>query len=153
MQIVVIVIVVVLVLLGGAAMFAGFLVAMAVASQLGQFHEIFADDTEPLGLLLAAAVVLAGLLLFVLGAALAEVFPVESGSRTLKDAINEALRDWVTNVDTTYYLLGSALGPHPYPLMVRDFQSCIGREARERRVRGVRRSSDRARVPMTGVDA
>ena len=61
----------------------------------------------------------------------AEVRAVDSGSRTLKDAINEALRDWVTNVDTTYYLLGSALGPHPYPLMVRDFQSVIGREARE----------------------
>jgi tryptophan synthase beta chain len=61
----------------------------------------------------------------------AEVKPVDSGSRTLKDAINEALRDWVTNVETTYYLLGSALGPHPYPLMVRDFQSVIGREARE----------------------
>ena len=61
----------------------------------------------------------------------AEVRGVDSGSRTLKDAINEALRDWVTNVDTTYYLLGSALGPHPYPMMVRDFQSVIGREARE----------------------
>ncbi|MBP6004702.1 MAG: tryptophan synthase subunit beta [Pyrinomonadaceae bacterium] len=61
----------------------------------------------------------------------AEVRGVDSGSRTLKDAINEALRDWVTNVSTTYYLLGSALGPHPYPLMVRDFQSVIGREARE----------------------
>ncbi len=61
----------------------------------------------------------------------AEVRGVESGSKTLKDAINEALRDWVTNVDTTYYLLGSALGPHPYPLMVRDFQSIIGRETRE----------------------
>ncbi len=61
----------------------------------------------------------------------AEVRGVDSGSRTLKDAINEALRDWVTNVDTTYYLLGSALGPHPYPLMVRDFQSVIGRETRE----------------------
>jgi tryptophan synthase beta chain len=61
----------------------------------------------------------------------AEVRGVESGSRTLKDAINEALRDWVTNVATTYYLLGSALGPHPYPLMVRDFQSVIGREARK----------------------
>ena len=61
----------------------------------------------------------------------AEVRGVDSGSRTLKDAINEALRDWVTNVNTTYYLLGSALGPHPYPLMVRDFQSAIGREARE----------------------
>ena len=61
----------------------------------------------------------------------AEVRPVDSGSRTLKDAINEALRDWVTNIETTYYLLGSALGPHPYPMMVRDFQSVIGREARE----------------------
>ena len=61
----------------------------------------------------------------------AEVRGVDSGSKTLKDAINEALRDWVTNVDTTYYLLGSALGPHPYPLMVRDFQSIIGRETRE----------------------
>ena len=61
----------------------------------------------------------------------AEVIPVESGSRTLKDAINEAMRDWVTNVETTFYLLGSALGPHPYPMMVRDFQSVIGTEARE----------------------
>ncbi len=61
----------------------------------------------------------------------AEVRGVDSGSKTLKDAINEALRDWVTNVDSTYYLLGSALGPHPYPLLVRDFQSVIGREARE----------------------
>ena len=60
----------------------------------------------------------------------AEVRVVEAGARTLKDAINEALRDWVTNVTDTYYLLGSALGPHPYPLMVRDFQSVIGREAR-----------------------
>jgi tryptophan synthase beta chain len=61
----------------------------------------------------------------------AEVRPVESGSKTLKDAINEAIRDWVTNVRDTFYLLGSALGPHPYPLMVRDFQSVIGCEARE----------------------
>jgi tryptophan synthase beta chain len=60
----------------------------------------------------------------------AEVREVNAGSKTLKDAINEALRDWVTNVADTYYLLGSALGPHPYPLMVRDFQSVIGREAR-----------------------
>src|ERR1051325_154920 len=60
----------------------------------------------------------------------AEVREVNAGSRTLKDAINEALRDWVTNVGDTYYLLGSALGPHPYPMMVRDFQSVIGREAR-----------------------
>ncbi len=58
-----------------------------------------------------------------------EVRGVESGSKTLKDAINEAIRDWVTNVETTHYLLGSALGPHPYPAMVRDFQSIIGREA------------------------
>jgi tryptophan synthase beta chain len=61
----------------------------------------------------------------------AEVREVNAGSRTLKDAINEALRDWVTNVADTYYLLGSALGPHPYPVMVRDFQTVIGREARE----------------------
>jgi tryptophan synthase beta chain len=60
----------------------------------------------------------------------AEVVPVGSGSRTLKDAINEAMRDWVTNVETTYYLLGSVLGPHPYPLMVRDFHRVIGEEAR-----------------------
>jgi len=60
----------------------------------------------------------------------AEVRPVDSGSRTLKDAINEAMRDWVTNVRTTHYLLGSVLGAHPYPTMVRDFQSVIGREAR-----------------------
>ena len=60
----------------------------------------------------------------------AEVIGVDAGSRTLKDAINEAMRDWVTNVTSTYYLLGSALGPHPYPLMVRDFQKIIGREAR-----------------------
>jgi len=61
----------------------------------------------------------------------AEVREVDAGSRTLKDAVNEAIRDWVTNVRTTYYLLGSAIGPHPYPAMVRDFQSVIGREARE----------------------
>jgi tryptophan synthase beta chain len=60
----------------------------------------------------------------------AEVVGVDAGSRTLKDAINEALRDWVTNVGDTHYLLGSVLGPHPYPMMVRDFQSVIGREAR-----------------------
>src|SRR5512147_3346994 len=61
----------------------------------------------------------------------AAVHPVQSGSRTLKDAINEAMRDWVTNVRTTFYVLGSAVGPHPYPTIVRDFQSVIGREARE----------------------
>jgi tryptophan synthase beta chain len=65
----------------------------------------------------------------------ATVTGVDSGSRTLKDAINEAMRDWVTNVEDTYYLLGSVLGPHPYPLMVREFQSIIGREAREQVIR------------------
>ena len=61
----------------------------------------------------------------------AEVRPVSSGSKTLKDAINEAIRDWVTNVRDTYYLLGSVVGPHPYPVMVRDFQSIIGKETKE----------------------
>jgi len=61
----------------------------------------------------------------------AEVVPVDAGTRTLKDAINEAMRDWVANVRETYYVLGSVLGPHPYPLMVREFQSVIGNEARE----------------------
>ncbi len=60
----------------------------------------------------------------------AEVIPVTSGSKTLKDAMNEAMRDWVTNVDSTYYIIGTVAGPHPYPLLVRDFQSVIGREAR-----------------------
>jgi len=60
----------------------------------------------------------------------ATVVPVESGSRTLKDAINEAMRDWVTNVRTTHYIVGSAIGPHPFPTIVRDFQTVIGREAR-----------------------
>jgi len=72
----------------------------------------------------------------------AEVREVDAGSRTLKDAINEALRDWVTNVTDTYYLLGSALGPHPYPLMVRDFQSVIGREAHAQIVRRENRLPD-----------
>jgi len=61
----------------------------------------------------------------------AEVIPVESGSKTLKDAMNEALRDWVTNVDNTFYIIGTVAGPHPYPMLVRDFQSVIGREARK----------------------
>ena len=61
----------------------------------------------------------------------ARVVPVESGSKTLKDALNEAMRDWVTNVDDTYYIIGTVAGPHPYPAMVRDFNSVIGREARE----------------------
>lgn len=59
----------------------------------------------------------------------ARVAPVESGSRTLKDAMNEAMRDWVTNVSTTFYIIGTVAGPHPYPMLVRDFQSVIGREA------------------------
>jgi len=61
----------------------------------------------------------------------AEVVPVRSGSRTLKDALNEALRDWVTNVDDTFYIIGTVAGPHPYPAMVRDFQTVIGREAKQ----------------------
>ena len=61
----------------------------------------------------------------------AEVVPVTSGSKTLKDALNEAMRDWVTNVDTTFYIIGTVAGPHPYPAMVRDFQTIIGREARQ----------------------
>ena len=61
----------------------------------------------------------------------AEICPVDTGSRTLKEAINEAIRDWVTNLENTYYLLGSALGPHPYPTIVRDFQSIIGRETHQ----------------------
>jgi tryptophan synthase beta chain len=71
-----------------------------------------------------------------------EVHQVDSGSRTLKDAINEAMRDWVANVRDTYYLLGSALGPHPYPLMVREFQSVIGREARRQMLEQVGRVPD-----------
>ena len=61
----------------------------------------------------------------------ATVVPVDSGSKTLKDAINEAMRDWVTNIQTTHYLIGSAIGPHPFPTIVRDFQSVIGRETKE----------------------
>ena len=74
----------------------------------------------------------------------AEVVPVTSGSRTLKDAMNEALRDWVTNVDNTYYLIGTVAGPHPYPEMVRDFQSIIGEEVRTQlaEVEGINRLPD-----------
>jgi tryptophan synthase beta chain len=74
----------------------------------------------------------------------AEVVAVDSGSRTLKDAINEAMRDWSENVATTHYVLGSALGPHPYPTMVREFQSVIGREARKQFRRLARRDPDAA---------
>jgi tryptophan synthase beta chain len=72
----------------------------------------------------------------------AEVIPVTSGSRTLKDAINEAMRDWVTNVDTTHYLLGTVAGPHPFPTMVRDFHKIIGEEAREQMLSEVGRLPD-----------
>ena len=72
----------------------------------------------------------------------ARVIPVTSGSKTLKDATNEAIRDWVTNVDTTHYLLGSVVGPHPYPMMVRDFQSVIGKESRLQFRRKIGRLAD-----------
>jgi len=67
----------------------------------------------------------------------ATVVPVESGSKTLKDALNEAMRDWVANVDNTFYIIGTVAGPHPYPMMVRDFQSVIGKESIEQRLRSV----------------
>jgi tryptophan synthase beta chain len=72
----------------------------------------------------------------------AEVRPVSSGSRTLKDAINEAFRDWVSNVSNTHYLIGSAVGPHPYPSMVRDFQAIIGKETREQMLAQYKRLPD-----------
>ncbi|HMW29257.1 MAG TPA: tryptophan synthase subunit beta [Plasticicumulans sp.] len=72
----------------------------------------------------------------------ASVVPVQSGSKTLKDALNEALRDWVTNVDDTFYVIGTVAGPHPYPMMVRDFQCIIGREAREQVLAGFGRLPD-----------
>ena len=72
----------------------------------------------------------------------ARVIPVKSGSRTLKDAINEAIRDWVTNVGTTHYIIGSVVGPHPYPMMVRDFQAIIGTEARKQILRRENRLPD-----------
>ena len=74
----------------------------------------------------------------------AEVRPVLTGSRTLKDAINECIRDWVTNIGTTHYLIGSVVGPHPYPMMVRDFQAVIGREARQQMLSAVGRLPDYA---------
>jgi tryptophan synthase beta chain len=72
----------------------------------------------------------------------ATVVPVESGSRTLKDALNEAMRDWVTNVDNTFYIIGTVAGPHPYPMMVRDFQAVIGREAKAQMLEGYGRQPD-----------
>ena len=74
----------------------------------------------------------------------AEVRPVGAGSRTLKDAINECIRDWVSNVETTHYLIGSVVGPHPYPMMVRDYQSVLGREAREQMLAATGRLPDYA---------
>ncbi|MBK6661255.1 MAG: tryptophan synthase subunit beta [Thermoflexaceae bacterium] len=74
----------------------------------------------------------------------ATLVPVESGSKTLKDAINEAMRDWVTNVRTTHYIIGSAIGPHPFPTIVRDFQSVIGREARAQMLQQAGRLPDAA---------
>ena len=72
----------------------------------------------------------------------ATVVPVESGSRTLKDALNEAMRDWVTHIDDTFYIIGTVAGPHPYPMMVRDFQSVIGRECLEQMPRDAGRQPD-----------
>lgn len=72
----------------------------------------------------------------------ATVVPVESGSKTLKDALNEAMRDWVTNIETTFYIIGTVAGPHPYPMMVRDFQSIIGIEAKEQMMEMVGRQPD-----------
>jgi tryptophan synthase beta chain len=72
----------------------------------------------------------------------AEVVPVRSGSKTLKDALNEAMRDWVTNVDDTFYIIGTVAGPHPYPMMVRDFQAVIGREARAQMLERIGRLPD-----------
>ena len=72
----------------------------------------------------------------------ATVVPVESGSKTLKDALNEAMRDWVTNVDSTFYIIGTVAGPHPYPMMVRDFQSVIGRECLEQMPEAAGRQPD-----------
>jgi len=104
----------------------------------------------------------------------AKVVPVESGSKTLKDALNEAMRDWVTNIDNTFYIIGTVAGPHPYPAMVRDFQAVIGREARQQILQQRDRLPDRliacvgggsnaiglfypflddAEVAMTGVEA
>src|SRR4029077_2927679 len=72
----------------------------------------------------------------------AEVVPVESGSKTLKDALNEAMRDWVSNVENTYYIIGTVAGPHPYPMMVRDFQSVIGEECKTKMPEMIARHSD-----------
>src|SRR5437867_11200404 len=72
----------------------------------------------------------------------ASVVPVESGSKTLKDALNEAMRDWVTNVESTFYIIGTVAGPHPYPMMVRDFNSVVGRELRTQMPEAIGRQPD-----------
>jgi tryptophan synthase beta chain len=104
-----------------------------VAALLGQECEVYmgAEDVERQALNVFRMKLLG-----------AKVIPVETGSRTLKDAVNEALRDWVTNVRTTYYVLGSALGPHPYPMMVRDFHTVIGKETRVQARRTIGRLPD-----------
>ena len=104
-----------------------------VAALLGQECEVYmgAEDVERQALNVFRMKLLG-----------AKVIPVETGSRTLKDAVNEALRDWVTNVRTTYYILGSALGPHPYPMMVRDFHTVIGKETRVQARRAIGRLPD-----------
>jgi tryptophan synthase beta chain len=104
-----------------------------VAALLGQECEVYmgAEDVERQALNVFRMKLLG-----------ARVIPVETGSRTLKDAVNEALRDWVTNVRTTYYVLGSALGPHPYPMMVRDFHTVIGKETRAQARRLIGRLPD-----------
>jgi tryptophan synthase beta chain len=104
-----------------------------VAALLGQECEVYmgAEDVERQALNVFRMKLLG-----------AKVIPVEAGSRTLKDAVNEALRDWVTNVRTTYYVLGSALGPHPYPMMVRDFHTVIGKETRVQARRMIGRLPD-----------
>jgi len=80
----------------------------------------------------------------------AEVVPVESGSKTLKDALNEAMRDWVTNVEDTFYIIGTVAGPHPYPMMVRDFQSVIGEEAKAQILEAEGRLPDMLIAPVGG---
>jgi tryptophan synthase beta chain len=104
-----------------------------VAALLGQECEVYmgAEDVERQALNVFRMKLLG-----------AKVIPVETGSRTLKDAVNEALRDWVTSVRTTYYVLGSALGPHPYPMMVRDFHTVIGKETRAQARRAIGRLPD-----------
>ena len=82
----------------------------------------------------------------------ANVIEVHSGSKTLKDALNEALRDWMGSVETTHYIIGSVAGPHPFPMMVRDFQACIGREARQQCLEIEGQAAGRASSPASAAD-